>query len=531
MMYLIKTTLWASACYIALSLTLPVKVHAQQNVSGIVFEDMDRNGKKGHNEKGLPGVSVTNGQEVSLTDKDGKYILPASNDMIVSVIKPSGYAVPVNDHFQPQFYYIHKPGGSPDSGERGVAPTGELPASVDFALIPQIEENNFSVLVFGDPQADDSTNAGYFETAIVDEVIGGRGAAFGISLGDLGSRQLFPTYIASIGKIGVPWYNLLGNHDMNHGDTDKLTDETYEASFGPANYAFNYGNAHFIVLDDVISPDPYGRRSYIGGFRDDILTFVKNDLKHVPKDKLIVLAFHIPIYEFEKGPDQFIEGNRERLFGLLKGYDHTLSLSGHTHSENHHFFTSEEGWPNKGFHHHYNPGATSGSIYIGPKDSYGTPSSIMRDGTPKGYAFLHITGNSYTYEYVPSGDNDWKMSIHIPKIVPKAKKYRGEVSVNFFQGSPRDSVMYRVDGGKWEALKRSPEYDKFLLDIHYEWDHAEELPWGIRPSTPLISSHIWTGRMPSDLPLGDHTMEIMATDWLGRTYRSSKTFTIVPDHK
>ncbi|QDH81167.1 metallophosphoesterase [Echinicola soli] len=530
-MYMIKPMICAFTFLMVLATPFPFKAYAQDKVSGYVFEDLDRNGKRGQNEKGLAAVSVTNGQEVSQTDETGKYILPASNDMIVSVIKPSGFAVPVNDHFQPQFYYIHKPGGSPETGEKGVAPTGDLPTSVDFPLISQKEESDFSVLVFGDPQADDLVNAGYFEKAIVDEVIGGRGAAFGISLGDLGARHLFPKYIASIGKIGIPWYNILGNHDMNPGDTDKLTDETYEASFGPANYAFNYGNAHFIVLDDVISPDPNGRRSYIGGFRDDILTFVKNDLKYVPKDKLVVLAFHIPIYEFEKGPDQFIQGDREKLFGLLQGYDHSLSLSGHTHSENHHFFTPEEGWPNAGFHHHYNPGATSGSIYIGPKDSYGTPSSIMRDGTPKGYAFLNITANSYSYEYMPSGNNNWKMSVHLPKIVPQTKKYRGEVSVNFFQGSPRDSIKYRIDEGEWKTLERSPEYDKFLLDIHYEWDHAEELPWGIRPSTPLISSHIWRGRMPSDLPLGDHTLEVMATDWLGRTYRSSRTFKIVPDHK
>lgn len=506
-------------------------VLAQETVTGYVYEDRNNNSNKDKNEKGIKGVAVTNGKEVRLTNEDGSYSLPANDDMIVSVIKPTGYAVPVDANNQPQFFYIHKPNGSPDTGEKRVLPTGNLPKSVDFPLIKQDEASNFSVLVFGDPQADDLTNAGYFEKAIVSEVIGGKGAAFGISLGDLGARNLFDTYIQSLGKIGIPWYNLLGNHDTNSYKEDKLSDETYEASFGPTNYALNYANAHFIVLDDVITPNPSGQGSYIGGFRADILEFIKNDLKHVSKDKLIVLAFHIPIYEFEKGPDQFREGDRQKLFDLLKGYQYTLSLSGHTHSQNHHFFTTEEGWPNAGFHHHYNPGATSGGIYIGPKDSYGTPSGIMRDGTPKGYAFLNIKDNTYSYEYVPSGDNDWKMSIHMPKIVPQAKKYRGEITVNFFQGTPRDSVKYRVDDGEWTALKLVPEYDKFLLDILHEWDHAEELPWGIRPSTPLISSHIWSGRIPSQLPLGEHTVEVQAKDWLGRTYTSKKSFKIVPDNK
>ncbi|WP_026956812.1 calcineurin-like phosphoesterase C-terminal domain-containing protein [Algoriphagus vanfongensis] len=506
--------------------------HAQtpSTVSGYVFEDLNKNGKRDSDEIGLVDIGVTNGVQVVLTDREGKYTLPASEDMIVSVIKPSGFSLSLNEKNQPEFYYIHKPNGSPETGEKGVAPTGDLPSAVNFPLYRTDESDSFSVLLFGDPQADDLTNAGYFEKAIVDELIGGNGAVFGLSLGDLGARDLYPVYISNTAKIGIPWYNLLGNHDMNKGDRDELTDETYEASFGPASYSLNYGNAHFIILDDVVTPDPYGRSSYVGGFREDILAFVENDLKYVPKDKLVVLAFHIPIYEFEVGPDQFREGDREKLFALLEGYHYTLSLSGHTHSENHHFFTPEEGWPNEGFHHHYNPGATSGSIYVGPKDSYGTPSSIMRDGTPKGYAFLTIKGNQYSYEYVPSGDNDWKMSVHIPKIVPQVKKYRGEISVNFFQGSPRDILEFRIDGGEWQLLEFKPDYDKFLLDLHYEWDHADTLPWGIRPSTPLISSHIWSTRMPSDLPLGMHELEIRATDWLGRNYSTRKTFEVVPDH-
>tara|TARA_Y100001980_G_scaffold46342_1_gene30240 strand:+ start:24113 stop:25708 length:1596 start_codon:yes stop_codon:yes gene_type:complete len=514
-----------------LLIILTLGIHAQTQVTGIVFEDLDSDGKKDRKEKGIASVAVTNGMDVALTNEKGLYSLPASDDMIVSVIKPSGYAVPVNDQNQPQFYYIHKINGSPPNDDGGVAPSGPLPSSVDFPLIRQGENPNFTVLLFGDPQADDLTNAMYFEKAIVSEVEGVKDVAFGISLGDLGSRKLFGTYIESLAKIGIPWYNVFGNHDMNVGSEDILTDETYELYFGPPNYAFNYANAHFIMLDDVIFPHPLKGGGYIGGFRDDILEFVKNDLKHVPKDKLIVVGFHIPIYEFEPGPDQFIEGDVQRLFDLLEGYNYTLSISGHTHSHNHHFFTNEEGWKNDKPHHHYNPGATSGDVYKGPKDKYGTPASFMRDGTPKGYAYLYIDDTAYTYDYKVSGEPlDYKMSIHIPKIVPKTRRYRGEIIVNFFQGSPLDTVEYRVDDGEWASLELTPRFDKYLLDLEYEWDHAEELPWGIRLSTPLPSSHIWSSRMLSHYALGEHTLEVRVRDWLGRTYTASKTFRMVPDH-
>ena len=517
--------------YTALILAGVTFSYGQESVRGYVYHDRNGNGQKERGEAGIAGVSVTNGVAVTQTDEKGYYELPATDDMIVSVIKPAGYAVPLNRENQPLFYYIHKPAGSPKSNFPGVAPTGALPKSVDFPLTPQEEAVDFKVLVFGDPQADNITNAEYFDRAIVSEVAGNTDAVFGISLGDLGAMNLYPVYLRSISKIGIPWYSVIGNHDLNAAATDILTDETYEANFGPTNYAFNYGNTHFIVLDNVISPHPGKSDGYIGGFRDDILAFVKNDLQYVPKDKLIVLIFHIPIYEFEPGPDQFRNGDVRALFDLLSGYEHTLSLSGHTHSQNHHFFTKEEGWPNAGMHHHYNPGATSGSIYIGPQDIYGTPSSLMRDGTPKGYAYLSITDTAYTYEYKASGHPaDYKMSIHAPKIVPQTEKYRGELVVNFFQGTPRDTVSYRVDDGEWVTMVQEYRSDKFLLDLEYEWDHAETLPWGIRPSTPLPSSHIWVSRMPSNLPLGVHTITVKAVDWLGREYTDTKEFKIVPDH-
>ena len=65
------------------------------SVSGTVFEDRDGSGKAGAN-PGLPGVMVSNGKDVALTDAAGRYILPLPGPGIVHVIKPAGFMPPVD---------------------------------------------------------------------------------------------------------------------------------------------------------------------------------------------------------------------------------------------------------------------------------------------------------------------------------------------------------------------------------------------------------------------------------------------------
>src|SRR5690606_6744818 len=228
-------------CFLALALG----ASAQEQVTGYVFHDTNQNGRRDRGEAGVAHVAVSNGIEVVQTDRDGRYALPIGDDHVVFVIKPAGYQAPLDAFNLPKTYYIHKPDGSPASLEYpGVAPTGDLPASVDFALEPADESGDFKALVFGDPQAYTKEEMEFFAKGIVSEAAGARDVAFGISLGDLVGDvlNLHPDYKQAVAKIGIPWYNLMGNHDMNYDvDADSLADETFEANFGPANYAFNYG--------------------------------------------------------------------------------------------------------------------------------------------------------------------------------------------------------------------------------------------------------------------------------------------------
>lgn len=475
-------------------------------------------------------MAVSNGSDVVLTDERGFYSIGVNDGNTLFVIKPSGYMTPVDEDFIPMFYYHHKPGGSPDSLRyKGVAATGDLPKSVDFPLHEAKEPDNFSVVIFGDPQPYSIQDLDYFTEKIVHDVEKRDNTLFGISLGDIvgDNLDLHPIYKERMRAVQLPWYNVMGNHDLNFdAPTDELSDETFELNFGSANYAFNYGDAHFIILDNILYPDPRDGRGYWGGYRTDQILFLENNLKHVPKDKLIVLSQHIHMKD-NSGNAYRLE-DRQKIFDLLKEYENVLIMSAHTHLQDQIEYTEVHGWGGKKPLHEYNVGTTSGDWYSGKLDGNGLPDATMRDGTPQGYAFLNITGNNYDVDYQVAGkESGYQMNIYAPKVVQHKGRTTSQIVVNFFMGSPGDTVEYRVNEGEWRKMRHIQAADpSFNLKV-IEWDLTEELLPGRRPSNPVISTHLWSGPLQLDLPAGEHTIEVRATDRYGKTHFGKRDYTIL----
>lgn len=503
---------------------------AQSSVTGFVYSDSNSNSRRDANESGIAGVAVSNGVEVVLTDNGGRYTLPISNDQTIFVIKPAGYSVPVNKDNQPQYFYVHKPGGSPKLQYRAFEPTGQLPASVDFGLRRASDEKNFTALIFGDPQPYTIEEVNYFARGIVAEVKGIKNIAFGISLGDIvgDDLDLFPPYSKAVSEAGIPWYNVYGNHDMNFdAKTDELADETFEYNFGPANYAFVYGDAHFIVLDDVLYPDPRDGQGYWGGFRKDQLDWLENYLRTVPKDKLIVVSFHIPL--LHQNENTFRNADRQRLFDLLKNYPNTLSMSAHTHLQRHNFYGKDDGFDRAKPHHEYNAGTTSGDWYSGEITPLGVPDSTMRDGTPRGYAFLNIKGNRYTIDYkAAEKPRDYQIKLSHPKVVASTGWVNGSIVANFFMGYKTDQLEYRIGSGEWRPMQHIETFDPSYTWSVLKWDVSDVLFAGRRPSNPVNSTHLWRGSIPQNLPLGEHRVEVRATDMFGKIHHQSSRFRVEP---
>jgi hypothetical protein len=502
---------------------------AQTVATGWVYEDTNRNGKKDRTEKGVAQVAVSNGVEVTLTDASGAYRLPVGNDNILFVIKPSGYQAPLDSFNLPQTYYIHKPSGSPALRYPGVAATGALPAAVNFALVRQDEPEQFTSFIFGDTQIYNDREAGYLLRGIVDEARRQvEGVSFGITLGDLvgDTLPLHPVYKQAIRQMGLPWYNVIGNHDMNYDiELDRHADETFEANFGPANYAFNYAKAHFIVLDDIIRPNPATGQGYIGGMRDEQFEFLRNDLAYVPKDALVVIAMHIPLRE-NGYADAYRDTDKQRFFHLLREYPNVLLLNAHTHTQYHNFYGKEQGVDRAKPIHEYNAGATCGDWYSGALNEKGLPTTTMRDGTPQNYAFLRVDGNRYVIDYKALGQPaDYQMSVYQPRVVPS----RGSSAfyVNFFMGHAGDRLECRVDGGTWRRMQYTETTDPAYVRYAQDWDFVDRLPEGHRPSNPAVCLHLWRGQIPSGLSAGEHQIEIRATDLFGRTHTATSRFLVV----
>lgn len=500
---------------------------AQTTASGTVYWDKNQNGQRDSADAGLPGVAVSNGREVVLTNEEGKYSLEidAEEDNIF-VVKPSGYRLPADELNRPRFYYLHRPEGSPELEYEGVKPTGPLPEAVNFPLIKASNDRSFRVLLLADPQPANREEVNYFDQDIVSELRGADGFAFGLTLGDMvdGRLDLFEPYSRAVAKIGIPWFHVHGNNDKNaSAEKGRHSDETYEANFGPSTYAFNYGDTHFIVLDNVDHPRPNTLAGFTGGLTDEQLAFIQNDLEHVSPDKLVVLAFHIPLF------GSFPDRDRRELFELLEKYPNTLSLAGHTHEQQFRFFDAEDGWKRLKPHMHFNVGSASGLRWSGVPDERGIPPAVMRDGTPNGYAILNIEGSSFTIDYKAANKPaDYRMRIWGPKVVPKDTPHYAQLYVNYFLGNSYTDLEFRLKGSdSWRPMRRVEEADPHLTAVRTKWDRAEEVPEGFRPLNPVESTHLWTGFVPNNLPAGEHTLEIRVSDLFGRTFIDEFTYRVV----
>ncbi|MFM8397667.1 MAG: metallophosphoesterase N-terminal domain-containing protein, partial [Pirellula sp.] len=162
----------------------------------------------------MSDVKVSNGLDIVRTDAEGRYQLPLGDEGQVFVIKPAGYRTRLGPNQLPLFYYLHRPQGSPKLRFAGVQPTGPLPQSIDFPLTEQAEPELFRVILFGDTQPRNLLEVDYIAHDVIAD-IRKNSASFGVTLGDIAFDDLnvFEPLSQVVGLIGIPWYNVFGNHD------------------------------------------------------------------------------------------------------------------------------------------------------------------------------------------------------------------------------------------------------------------------------------------------------------------------------
>ncbi|MEM0909478.1 MAG: calcineurin-like phosphoesterase C-terminal domain-containing protein [Pseudomonadota bacterium] len=383
-------------------------------ISGKVFNDANRNGKPDPNEAGIANVAISNGLDVVRTNVSGEYTIEVRPDMSLFVVQPSGWQVPTDSNYTPQFAYQHKPEGSPKALRfGGLPPTGPIPNAVNFPLKPA-SRGDFTCVVLGDIQAYANQDISYFRDSTIDDLLDRDeqpdcllpvGDVMGDDLG------LIPRMANVLSALKAPQWWTHGNHDFDFdADFDKDSADSWRHLWGPAYYAFEQGNVLFIVLDNVIYPcgpedaTLEGReycldsemKHYNARVTEDQLQFVEQLIESADKDKTIVFVHHIPFLSFvDQSRAAHQTDNVKDLYALVEGRN-ALSLSGHTHTiENLAPGDTFKGWQDVlqidalPFRHII-AGAASGSWYQGDFDVHGTPMALQRLGGPKGWLHLEF---------------------------------------------------------------------------------------------------------------------------------------------
>ncbi|MET0342123.1 MAG: calcineurin-like phosphoesterase family protein [Polyangiales bacterium] len=405
------------------------------SLSGFVFDDVNRDGKRQPSEHGVAGVAVSNGEDVVRTDSRGHYTLMIRKQLggtTVFITKPAAYEVPLDRQNLPQFFYHHLPEGSPKLRFGGLAPTGPLPKAVNFPLSHAGVKDAFRIVVSGDTQPYSNNEVGYVRDTLAEELAALDADEIELTLieGDVMGDDLglFPRFKEVMRISGAPLYLVPGNHDLDldaKDDTHSL--DTFKREFGPSYYSFDVGKVHFVVLDDMKYPckpdednadgkhpfcgDPVRSPTYNGVISERQLAWLANDVAEVPSDRLIVLNQHIPLVSYiDQGSAQHQVDNVRLLYQLLAERQ-VLSFAGHTH-------TLEQMRPGDLFSgwntalttpigatpfHQIIAGAACGGWWSGDFDADGVPMAWDKLGSPRGYLVVDFMGASYQERFKATG--------------------------------------------------------------------------------------------------------------------------------
>lgn len=395
-----------------------------------------------------------------------------------------------------------------------------VPGCVVYRRVPRsIAGTEAQVLVLGDPQVKSDADVDYFRRDILEPLRGRHGAHLGLTLGDLVDDVpvLLPVVKQATAALGVPWMHAPGNHDVDPGTaSDEASLGLFHRAVGPDTFARETALANVVVLDDVVYL-PGQKPAYIGGLREDQFAFLARWLPTLPKERLLVLAMHIPLFD-QPGRKNFRDADRARLFALLQPFPHVLVLSAHTHTQRHVWHTAADGWQGAAPLHEFNVGAACGAYWSGVKDAAGIPDATMADGTPNGYAVLTLkAGGDYALAWHAARDpDDAQIGLHAPKVLRRGAYPAWGVFANVYMGDEATRVEYRVDGGDWMPMKQVWLPDPRLQAENRRDDEATALRGYDRSPEAEISQHIWRGALPTGLAAGEHRVEVRAFDrWRG----------------
>ena len=324
----------------------------------------------------IAGVVVSDGYQSVLTDANGVYQMQRNvNSTFVAYTTPAQYKINMTYYNYPDFFSKIKAGE--DNKFRK-----------DFKLEKLATvENDFILLCIGDPQCNTKDLRRFAQETmgdIIKTVEKSPLPIYGLTLGDVVADEpaIFQAMRNIISAAKIPIFHTPGNHDKSSPDGKAAANaDKYQDVFGPLNYSFDRGQVHIISMDNVIFTD---KSTYKGGFTNEQVEWLKSDLEHVSKDKMIIFMYHIPIRS--QSAD-----NQQKILEMLKDFKEVHLMVGHTHYNENYIHTKL----NNMYEHIH--GAACGAWWH---------SNINGDGTPVGYAVYEVRGSSMSNWYYKSSLTD-----------------------------------------------------------------------------------------------------------------------------
>ena len=398
--------------------------------------------------KPISNVAITDGYTVVATDKNGFYTLKPSTDTWHIY-----YSVPANckvNTFQhgPKFYERYNKNTKEYSFELELLPNGKA-------------EDKFALLTFADPQVSSEAGLKRFKNEAIPGIKAFVKASdipcYGITLGDVistsstdadhygtATRGDATSYMEKMREamrpstVGFPIFQVMGNHDCNYfGASCPLEPDAtssnyqlkaqrdFESTFGPINYSFNRGDVHIIGMRDIYYDKSTTTRDYSTGFLKSQYEWLKQDLALVPKDKMVVLCVHIPL--FSKISNSGDSGHYvKEVHQLLDQYKEAHIISGHTHYQRNYIHTSYDIYE-------HNMGTVCGTWWS---------SNLCGDGTPNGYGVFVGEGNTFSDWYYMGYNEGMNTREH------QLRLYRG----NAITGAARQSTAKDPNGTGYYAF-------------------------------------------------------------------------------
>ncbi len=425
----------------------------------------------------------------------------------------------------------------------------------DFTLtrLPGGKEKKYKMIVIGDPQITNAFSPYYtspddnpvkksdverFTTQTMKDIkqtirnLPNGTPVYGLSMGDdvqyYGgyNEQLERQIREALGSSEMRLFSVIGNHDQ---DGKALYKRKWEENFGPTDYSFDRGDEHYVCINNCFFTK--GKAYYSPGeLHNTQVRWLKQDLELTPKNKKVILCYHIPFtfgnapyrnakplgIESEKG--HFSSSRLSSLLALLEQFEGGYELfCGHTHFAINH----EINYEGKHVMEHCHA-AACGNIW---------QSNINICGTPNGYYVYTFDGTRLSDCYYKGTfwDASKQMTIFRAQTDFNGESYAKDWSLpteknvliaNVFNADSRWKV-YAIEDGKEYPMRRisSKGQDAFATGYHHKYSQSVSYWFISKQNGYLIMNHLYYYEPKNP----EARITIKAIDPYGHTYRSNSS--------